>query len=150
MAQDKLDDAELNLDSIIMTNSRAQNFTMSINTEIKSSGGIKARIEPFEGVMYLEDLPEHHPFATVSFPETHNEKSQIVNITQFTMIEDMDAFTTFNTWLLQNETLKVTVEGKTKIHVNGINKGYGVTFKKTIDMPGKQPFVTTMFCDHQN
>ncbi|KAK1780675.1 hypothetical protein QBC45DRAFT_323173 [Copromyces sp. CBS 386.78] len=136
IAQDKLDHAELTLDSIKMTNSRAHNFTMSINTEIQSDGKVKARIEPFEGVMYLEDLPEHRPFAKVHFPETNSEKSQIVNVTQFTMIDDMEAFTTFNTWLLHNETFRVTVEGPTKVHVKGIAKAYGVTFKKTIEMPG--------------
>ncbi|KAK3498674.1 hypothetical protein B0T13DRAFT_273169 [Neurospora crassa] len=136
IAQQKLDHAELILDSIVMTNSRAQNFTMSINTEIKSDGKVKATIEPFEGVMYLEDLPEHKPFAKVHFPETTSSKSQIINITQFTMIDDLDAFTTFNTWLLHNETFRVTVKGDTKVHVKGIARAYGVTFKKTIDMPG--------------
>ena len=121
---------------------------MTINTEIKSDGKVKARIEPFVGVMYLEDLPEHRPFARVQFPETTSDKSQIVNVEQFTTIEDMEAFTTFNTWLLHNETFKVTVEGDTKVHVKGIARAYGVTFKKTIDMPGKHPFAQKMFCEH--
>ncbi|KAK3330782.1 hypothetical protein B0H66DRAFT_74560 [Apodospora peruviana] len=146
IAQQKLDDAELTLDSIIMTNSQSENFTMSVNSVIRSDGKVHAIIEPFKGVMYIEDLPDHTPFATLDFPETTSEAFQVVNVTQFTKIDDMGAFTTFNTWLVNNETFRVTVMGDTHVKVKGIARRYPVTFKKTIDMPGLQMFAgTTVF-----
>ncbi|CRK40485.1 hypothetical protein BN1708_016807, partial [Verticillium longisporum] len=103
-------------------------FNMAINSTIRSKGGVKAKIAPFAAVMYLEDIESHIPFVHLDFPETESVKIQTVNTTQEVTIPDMDAFTTFSTWLLGNETLRVTVEGKTHVKVNGISRKYGVTF----------------------
>ncbi|KAK4232395.1 hypothetical protein QBC38DRAFT_95590 [Podospora fimiseda] len=136
IAQSKLDHAELILEGISVSNTQSNVMTMSINSVIKSSGGVSANIEPFEGVMYLEDRLPHTPFAKINFPATTAAKLQTVNVTQELEIHDIDALTTFNQWLLANETLRVTVEGETRIRVKGIARNYPVTFKKTIEMPG--------------
>ncbi|KAK4171621.1 hypothetical protein QBC36DRAFT_91341 [Triangularia setosa] len=138
IAQSKLDDAELILDGITVTQTESKRMTMAINSTIKSDGKVHATIEPFLGVMYLEDLPDHTPFASINFPETTSEALQTVNVTQTLDIKNEDALTTFNTWLLANETLRVTVFGETGIRVKGIARRYPVTFKKTIEMPGLQ------------
>ncbi|KAK4197796.1 hypothetical protein QBC40DRAFT_100144 [Triangularia verruculosa] len=143
IAQSKLDDAELILDGITVTNTESKRMTMAINSTIKSDGKVHATIEPFLGVMYLEDLPGHTPFASINFPETTSEALQTVNVTQTLDITDVDALTTFNTWLLANETLRVTVYGETGIHVKGISRRYPVTFKKTVEMPGLQMLAGT-------
>ena len=142
IAQSKLDDAELILDGIVVTNTQGKNFTMAINSTIKSDGKVHANIDPFEGVMYLEDKLPHTPFAKIQFPATTADALQTVNVTQFLPIDDVDALTTFNTWLLSNETLRVTVLGDTKVKVKGINRKYDVTFKKTVEMPGTSALST--------
>ncbi|KAK4465471.1 hypothetical protein QBC42DRAFT_261307 [Cladorrhinum samala] len=136
MAQHKLDEAELILDGITVTNTKTGSMTMAINSTIKSDGKVKANIDPFIGDMYLEDLEPHTPFARINFPATTADKLQTVNVTQEIEIADAHALTTFNQWLLANETLRVTVKGKTHVKVSGISKKYSVTFKKTIEMPG--------------
>ncbi|KAK3902466.1 hypothetical protein C8A05DRAFT_44120 [Staphylotrichum tortipilum] len=136
IAQSKLDDAELILDGIVVTETQIKSLTMSINSTIKSDGKVHANIDPFEGIMYLEDKEPHTPFAKILFPATTADALQTVNVTQFLPIDDVDALTTFNTWLLANETLRVTVFGDTKVKVKGINRKYDVTFKKTVTMPG--------------
>jgi hypothetical protein len=136
IAQSKLDDAELILDGITVTNTQGSSMTMAINSTIKTDGSVHADIEPFEGVMYLEDHTPHTPFAKINFPATTADKLQTVNVTQFLPIDNVEALTTFNTWLLANDTLRVTVFGETKVKVKGISRSYGVTFKKTITMPG--------------
>ncbi|VBB73393.1 Putative protein of unknown function [Podospora comata] len=138
IAQSKLDDAELIINGITVTDTQTKKMTMSIDSTIKSDGKVHAIIEPFLGVMYLEDIPSHIPFASINFPETTSEALQQVKVTQTLEIKDVDALTTFNTWLLANETLRVTVFGETGIHVKGISRRYPVTFKKTIEMPGLQ------------
>ncbi|KAK0718722.1 hypothetical protein B0T21DRAFT_295567 [Apiosordaria backusii] len=143
IAQSKLDDAELILDGITVTNTESKRMTMAINSTIKSDGKVHATIEPFLGVMYLEDLEGHVPFASINFPETTSDALQTVNVTQTLDIKDEDALTTFNTWLLANETLRVTVYGETGIHVKGISRRYPVTFKKTVEMPGLQMLAGT-------
>lgn len=136
IAQSKLDDAKLVLDGLTVTNTQAGNMTMSINSTITTDGSVHADIEPFEGVMYLEDHADHKPFATIQFPATTAEKLQTVNVTQFLPIEDLAALTVFNTWLLSNESLRVTVLGDTQVKVKGISRHYDVTFKKTITIAG--------------
>ncbi|KAJ9137880.1 DUF3712 domain protein [Pleurostoma richardsiae] len=141
IAQKKINEAKLTLQGIVVRNTQTQNFTMSINSTITTDGSQHATIDPFEGVMYLEDWAPQTPFATVMFPETNSNKLQAVNVTtQFVPILDLNAFTVFNTWLLVNESLRVTVKGHTKIKVRGISKKFGVNFKKTITMPGLSNF----------
>ncbi len=136
IAQSKIDDAVLTLEGFTVTNTQAGNMTVSINSTITTDGSVHADIDGFEGVMYLEDQPAQTPFAKIQFPATTADKLQTVNVTQFVAIDDVPALTTFNTWLLANESLRVTIRGDTQVKVKGISRSYGVTFKKTITMPG--------------
>ncbi|PKS06539.1 hypothetical protein jhhlp_007287 [Lomentospora prolificans] len=140
IAQKKLDEAELTIDSIIISSTEPKQYNMAVNSTIRTDGKTHATIAPFTGVMYLEDLEPHTPFASVEFPETTSEKLQVVNVSQIVEVTNMDAFTTFNTWLLANETLRMTIEGDTSVKVKGISKNFGVTFKKTVDLKGLNGF----------
>ena len=141
IAQQKIDQAQLSIQGIRVSNTQSQNYTMSINSTITTDGSVHATIDAFDGVMYLEDVPAHTPFATVHFPQTESSALQVVNVTdQFAPITDMAAFTTFNTWLLDNDTLRVTVRGDTYVHISGLSRAVPVTFQKTIEMPGLAQF----------
>jgi len=109
---------------------------MAINSTITTDGSVHADIAGFTGVMYLEDLEPHTPFARIDFPATTADALQTVNISQKLEITDMKALTTFNTWLLTNESLRITTYGETTVKVRGISRTYPVTFKKTITTPG--------------
>lgn len=139
IAQSKINDATLDVLGISCTGTHTNTFTLGINTTLKS-GTTKATVEAFQGVMYLEDEPSHTPFVTINFPETQNQPFQTVNISQPVNITDIPALTTFNTWLLTNESLRVTVLGYPNVVVPGISRKYGVTFKKTLTMPGLNGF----------
>jgi len=139
IAQNKLDHAELIVNSITLSNPAPDSFTMAIDNTILSDGGVHAKIEPFEGVMYLEDTDEQTPFVTLQFPETTSQARQEVQVEQRVEIKNMTAFVEFNKWLVQKDKFRVTVLGETGIRVRGIARRYPVTFKKTIDMIGKLP-----------
>lgn len=144
IAQQKINEAQLTIQGITVTQTQSDNYTMSINSTITSDGSVHATIDAFTGQMYLEDLQPHTPFAAVNFPQTTSDALVIVNITnQFTPVTDLDAFTVFNTWLLTNDSLRVTVTGNTNVHISGISKAYGVTFTKTVTMPGLRGFEGT-------
>ncbi|TQN70726.1 hypothetical protein CSHISOI_04705 [Colletotrichum shisoi] len=140
IAQSKLDHAELTVDGIIVSNTAPTSYNMAINSTLRSDGSVKATIEPFDGVMYLEDLEPHTPFVNLKFPETRSVKLQTVNISQPIEIADLAAFTTFNTWLQNNESVRVTVKGNTHVKVNGIARRYGVTFRNTMTLKGLNGF----------
>ncbi|CAK7567055.1 MAG: hypothetical protein SEPTF4163_005013 [Sporothrix epigloea] len=139
IAQSKINAAVLEVQGISCTNTASESFTLSINTTLKS-GTTKATVEAFEGVMYLEDEPSHTPFVTINFPETQNKPFQTVNISQHVDIKSVPALTTFNSWLLNNDSIRVTVKGNPTVKVPGISKGYGVLFKKTVILPGLSGF----------
>lgn len=140
IAQKKMDHAELTIDGITISNPEPEKYHMAVNSTIRTSGGIHAEIDPFEGIMYLTDVEPREVFATLNFPETSSVKELGVNVSQSIDVKDLAAFTRFNTWLLANETLSMTIEGKTKVHVKGLSKGYGVTFKKTVELKGINGF----------
>lgn len=143
IAQKKIDEAELTIDSIVASNTRTDNFTMSVNSTIRIASATSATIDGFEGIMYLEDFQPVTPFARLQFPQTTGDSLQVVNLTQFTPIEDLVAFTRFNTWLLLNDSIRVTVMGDTQVQVSGLNRKYKVTFKKTVELTGLQNFAGT-------
>lgn len=140
IAQNKMNESELIINSIDISDTQPTQYRMAVDSTIKTDGKIHATVDGFKGVMYLEDLEGHPPFATIDFPETTSEKESNVKVDQIVKVEDMDAFTTFNTWLLANETLRLTIEGDTAVHVRGLSKSYGVTFKKTVDLKGLNGF----------
>lgn len=113
---------------------------MAINSTLRADDSIHAVIDPFEGVMYLEDWAPQTPFARLQFPQTTSATESAVNLTQFIDILDMNAFTVFNTWVLVNETLRVSVEGDTHIKVTGISRKYKVHFKKVVELKGLNNF----------
>lgn len=140
IAQGKIDDAKLTIDSIIISKPESESYNMAVNSTITTDGSVHAEIDGFTGVMYLEDLEAHEPFASIDFPETTSAKLTTVNVSQTVEVTNMEAFTTFNTWLLANESLKLTIEGDTNVHLKGISRGFGVTFKKTVDLKGLNGF----------
>lgn len=140
IAQQKLDDATLEVDGINISQTRENTYTMAINSTIRSGGGVHATIRGFSGAMYLEDLEPHTPFVFLDFPETSSATLQTVKVSQHIDIPDLAAFTTFNTWLLSNETLRVTIKGDTHVRVSGVARDFPVTFKKTVEMKGLNHF----------
>ncbi|KAK7731035.1 hypothetical protein SLS53_008906 [Cytospora paraplurivora] len=136
IAQSRVNAAELTIQGIALSQTQADNFTLSINSTLKADSSIGAVFDPFDAVMYLEDWAPQTPYARVRFPRTTSAAETVVNITQFTEILDQNAFAVFNTWFLLNETLNLSVEGDTHVKVSGISKKFPVHFKKTVNMPG--------------
>ncbi|KAK7416043.1 hypothetical protein QQX98_005494 [Neonectria punicea] len=140
VAQSKMNDAELEIQGVNILQTESNAYHMEINSTITTDGSIKADIDSFEGEMYLEDYEPHTPFATLQFPETNANKHQVVNVSQDINVSDMEAFTRFNVWFHNNETLRITINGRTKVKPHGLSRKYGVTFKKTLTINGLNHF----------
>lgn len=140
IAQSKVDDADLDIEGVNVLDSKPDSILMEINSTITTDGSIKAKIYPFTGDMYIEELGKDSTFASVDFPETSGAKHQKVNVSQHMNIADMETFTTFNTWFIANKSLEVTVDGRTKVKPSGLDRKYGVDFKKTVEIAGLNNF----------
>ncbi|KAL1855678.1 hypothetical protein Daus18300_011059 [Diaporthe australafricana] len=147
IAQSRVNGATLSIEGITLSQAQSENFTMAINSTLRADDSIHAVIDPFEGVMFLEDWAPQTPFARLQFPQTTSATESAVNLTQFIDILDMNAFTVFNTWVLVNETLRVSVEGDTHVKVTGISRKYNVHFKKVVEIKGLNNFNGTTVPD---
>jgi hypothetical protein len=147
IAQSAVNDAELEIQGVHVLDTTEDTYLMEINSTITTDGHLGATVKPFEGQMYLTDLEPKTPFAVVSFPQTSGDANQKVNVSQEMRITDMEAFTTFNTWFFVNETLRVTVEGDTDVRPDGLDRNYGVDFKKTVTIKGLNLFNGTEITD---
>jgi hypothetical protein len=150
IAQHKIDDAELDIQGIHVINTKSEEYLIEINSTITTDGKIKANIDDFEGVLYLEDLEGHTPFVTINFPRTTGAKHQTVNVSQEIKITDMDAFTAFTTWFTNNETLRITVDGDTRVKPSGLSRKYGVDFKHTVELKGLHLFEGTRVLEKES
>lgn len=138
-----MNEAKLDIQGVNILNTQPDSYTMEVNSTITTDGSIHADIDGFTGQMYLEDLEGHKPFASLEFPPTTAAKNQEVNVSQEVTITDMDAFRTFNIWFANNETLKITIEGETKVKPSGLDRKYDVDFKKTLEVKGLNLFEGT-------
>ncbi|KAI1075810.1 hypothetical protein F5B20DRAFT_558723 [Whalleya microplaca] len=135
-AQRKLDEASLTIDGIIISNTQTDSLNMAINSTITTGGDQRATIDGFEGTMHLADVDPPLAFAKINFPETTSDTLQTVNISQEVPITDLNAFTTFNKYLIERENVNILVKGDTHIHVKGISRTYPVAFRKTVPLKG--------------
>lgn len=134
MIQHKVDDSVLKVDAIRVTNAKADEVTISIDSWVEASDSIHATIDAFEADMMIEGQA---PFAKLQMPQTKTGLS-IVNITQTINIGDekyKQPFIDYNKALLGSESVKMVVEGRTKVRVKGL-RAESVTFKKIIELKG--------------
>ncbi|KAI3323584.1 hypothetical protein HD806DRAFT_497261 [Xylariaceae sp. AK1471] len=140
MAQKKLNAAKLTIDGITVTNTQTTSLVMAINSTITADDSVHATIDAFEGTMYLADVDPPLAFAKINFPQTSSSAIQAVNVSQEIQVADVDAFTTFNKYLLAMESVNIQVKGDTYIHVKGISRAYSATFDKTVTLKGLNNF----------
>lgn len=143
IAQDAVNDAELEMQGVNILETTADSYLMEINSTISTSGKLHATVEAFEADLYLEDFEPQTPFAKLMVPETSGAANQDVNITQQVEITDLDAFIRFNTWFTLNDTLRLTVDGRTSVQPDGLDRNYGVDFKKVLEIKGLNLFQGT-------
>ncbi|ORY62172.1 uncharacterized protein BCR38DRAFT_347157 [Pseudomassariella vexata] len=140
IAQQKINEAKLHVDSIVVTNTRPNVLNMAINSTITTDGKVHATIAGFQSTMYLMDVDPPLAFATLDFPQTKSDALMVVNISQELTFDNLDAVKTFNAHLLSKEKINVKIEGDTNVRVSGIARNYPVSFSKNIEMVGFNNF----------
>lgn len=98
---------------------------------------MSAILDPFRANLYLEDVQPQTPFAYVDFPSGGAGELQDVSVSQRVDVANSAGFASFAERLLTNRTLRVAVEGDTRVKVKGIARSYPVTFKKVLDIDGR-------------
>lgn len=139
MVRKTINDSKLTVQGISVLNTTPDSYQISLNATIASKSSHKATIDAFNASFYLEDKLPHTPFLSLQMPQTVSHRGAIVNITQDITITDQRAFADYNAWALQNESLLVTVDGWTHVHVSGL-PSTKVHFLKTLNLTGFNSF----------
>jgi hypothetical protein len=96
----------------------------------------KPTLDAFDADLFLEStLPDYKAFGTIRIPGMYVEKELNTTIDQVMQIKDMDQFKAYNTLVSQNETFRVAMKGKTKLHLGALPV-VEVVFSKIITMKG--------------
>ncbi|KAK8082341.1 hypothetical protein PG996_001122 [Apiospora saccharicola] len=137
MAQSRLDNASLNIDSVVISQVQKDSFNMAINSTVLADNSVHATIRAFDGTMSLlpnKDGAAPVAFAKFQFPEIATSAAVVVNISQKVAVGDTNSLVAFNEALLSQESVHVRVEGDTHIRVSGIARDYPVTFRKDVEL----------------
>ncbi|GAB0138544.1 hypothetical protein EsDP_00006776 [Epichloe bromicola] len=135
-AQDKVDDAHLEIQGINALECRPDSLLIQINSTITTDGAVKANLDAFEGNLTLSGVPNAAPFMSLRFPPTSADRFQAINISQVVTIRDKEAFAQYNRLFFRSESLAIDVLGRTNARPAGLAKKYPVEFRKTIELKG--------------
>lgn len=135
-AQDKVDDAHLEIQGINALDCRPDSLLIQINSTITTDGAVRANLDAFEGNLTLSGVPHAAPFMSLRFPPTSADRFQAINISQVVMIRDKEAFAQYNQLFFRSESLAIHVFGQTLAQPAGLAKKYPVEFRKTIELKG--------------
>ncbi|KAL5615353.1 hypothetical protein BROUX41_005401 [Berkeleyomyces rouxiae] len=137
--QDRVDDSKLNITRINMSNTRANSFTLGVDSQIRTPGNIHATIFPFDAYLSLDE-DEDYPFGLVRFPRTRSSKNTSVTLEQHIDIINMTSLTRFNAHLLAGETVGLRVKGRPKLKLKGLYIKYKMKFNKVVQLTGFNSF----------
>ncbi|KKF94239.1 hypothetical protein CFO_g3396 [Ceratocystis platani] len=139
LMQNRVDDSKLNITRIDMSNTKANSFTLGVDSNIHTPGSIHATVFPFDAYLSL-DVDEDYPFGLIRFPKNRSSKNTTVTVEQTIEIINMTSLTRFNTHLLAGETVGLRVKGKPKIKLSGLYIKYKLKFNKVVQLTGFNMF----------
>lgn len=135
VAQDKVNDAGLNLHSLEIRSPTPNDFRLSLNSSVHIGHGIstKATLDPMVASLYIQDKKK--PFMKLQVPKVHGEGDVPIGQTDvLTTIDDVEAMDEFASALMKNVTLKYKIYGRTKLWLAKIHTM--VNYNQKIEMAG--------------
>ncbi|KAA8892928.1 hypothetical protein FN846DRAFT_595791 [Sphaerosporella brunnea] len=126
VAQKIINDTELTLHSLKITNSKADSFEVSINGTITGATGPAkhARLDAFSVKVFLEGHDPIQPFMTLPVDEIHGgSEVPVVQNNVEVSITDEAPLDEFASKLMDNDLLRVAMRGRTKMHLGAIHTG---------------------------
>jgi Protein of unknown function (DUF3712) len=118
IAQKQVDKSTLEVKSMVITNPTGHSFQIQQDALLHSSSIFTPTLDGFPVALFLENTePNIKPFAYLQLPPVHSSKSTPVNIDQTVNITDMDQFSEYTKAVMNSETLRVALRGRTVLHL---------------------------------
>lgn len=142
MAQKKLDNTWLSLNSLSILAPTVSSFAVSLNADIKGASGIAldARLDPFDVDFFLDGTDrDTQTFLTLHLDGFKASRSvPIVQTNVPVNISNESALEGFAKKLLGEETLKVALRGRTTVHLGSIHTG--VNYREVFTLKGNAAY----------
>jgi len=118
IAQKQVNKSTLEVTSMMVTNPTDHSIQIQQNAFLHSSSIFTPTLDGFPVALFLENTePNIKPFAYLQLPPVHSSKSTPVNIDQTVNITDMDQFSEYTKLVMNSETLRVALRGRTVLHL---------------------------------
>jgi len=136
IAQSQLNSATLSLYQQIVTGATPNSVHLHLVTISQSNSTFHPTIEAFNASLFLEDTePNIIPFGYLEVPQTQSLSTKYVVVDQEFTITNMDQFIAYNKLILQSDTYRVAMRGKTTLKEEAFPAAH-VNFNKVITSPG--------------
>lgn len=138
VAQDKINDSKLTLNSLKIAGPTADSFVVSMDATIDTGGGVAAHadLDPMEIELYLnKDAEEYKPFMKMPLDALKGaEQMKVVKTDVPVQVNEMDAMKDFAKTLMAAETFEFHIWGQTKVWLGKLNAK--VDYDETVTMTG--------------
>jgi len=136
IAQKGIDDSKLELKTEIVTNPRPDVVHINMVTTAENKNVFHPTLDEFQAALFLENTgPDIKPFGYITIPRLHAGPLETITIDQEMKIADQEQFGLYNIAVLNSETYRVAIRGKTKLHL-GAFPVVNVNFNKVITSKG--------------
>ena len=135
VAQDSINASSLNLVSLELSEPASESIRFKQKATLGSKSSFHPDIDSFNASLSIDE-PNAKPFAALRIPDLKNVRDgTVIDVDQQEHIHNVTAFTEFNKVLLANETVKLWVKGKPKLH-EGKLPTQNVDFNDVVHMKG--------------
>ena len=114
IAQHGINQSELTVNSLILSNPTPNSFHLSQNSTITNNSPYHPQLDAFNASLSLQGT--NTPYAYVELPHLHATQSGTNLIDQDVSITDLAAFTAYNIAVLNQESVQINVNGSTTLH----------------------------------
>ncbi|RDI89622.1 hypothetical protein Vi05172_g881 [Venturia inaequalis] len=136
IAQKGIDGATLDLKSQVVTNPRTGAVHINMVTTAENKQVFHPTLDEFKAALFLENTaPDIKPFGYITIKKLHAGAMETITIDQDLEIVDAHQFGLYNIAVLNSETYRVAVRGKTNLHL-GAFPAVKVNFNKVITSKG--------------
>jgi hypothetical protein len=136
IAQDQVNKSTLEIKSMVVTSPSQDSVHMQQDVVLHSSSIFHPTLDAFDAAVFLESTePNIKPFASLALPQVHSTKATLINIDQTMKILDVDQFSEYSKLVMNSETLRVALRGKTALHLGKLPSAV-VQYNEVLELKG--------------
>ncbi|KAF2397606.1 hypothetical protein EJ06DRAFT_481937 [Trichodelitschia bisporula] len=135
IAQNGINDAELELESQVVMDPTPDSVQLAMTTISKSKSSFEPWLDSFEAALFLEGPEPIQPFGYITIPRVKATHRSIIFVNQTLEIKNLRQFEEYNKVVMNSETYRVGIRGRMGLKQGGFPKT-NVNFNKIVTSKG--------------